>query len=344
MGAAMITSLDDLTIERAKRREERIRQLERERDEREAAIFWRIPRLAEIKALQAEIGLDLARLLLRAPTRFRKSFEELQEWSLQLSAEFSALLKEHGVDPRELEVHWDCPLCKNTGWVRPEPPDPDHVTPPRKCQCLIQEEIEDLYRAAGLTGPLRQQTFDKFDVSLYPPSERKHMAGVLRFCKRFAHDVAEGRPCDSLLLQGDTGLGKTFLASAIANAVVDARGSVVYFTFSEFMDLVRLQKFDDERGYHEGLQRLLDADLIVLDDLGAEKVTDFVAQELFNLINHRINRQKPMVVSTNLRPEEVRDYYGERIASRLLYGFEALQLVGDDIREILRERRRRARG
>lgn len=340
----MIVSSRDLATDRMKRREARIRQLEQERDEREWALFERFPRLQEIKSLQSEIGLDVARLYLRAPTRFRMTFEELQEWSLRLSAEREALLKQHRIDPQELEVHWDCPTCKNTGWLRPEMATPDTVYPPKKCQCLIQEEIDDLYNAAGLTGPLREQTFASFDLTVYPPDLREYMSQVLDHCRVFAQSVADGKPYDSLLLQGDTGLGKTFLASAVGNFVVAAKRTVVYFTFSEFMDLVRLQKFnEDEEGYREGLQRLLDADLIILDDLGAEKVTDFVAQELFNMINHRLNRQMPMVVSTNLRPDEMLDYYGERIGSRLLFGFEALQLRGQDVRRVLRMRRRNAR-
>lgn len=310
-----------------------------ERDEREQAIFQQIPRLGEIKALQREIGLDLSRLVLRRPTRFRMSFEELQDWSLRLSAEREALLKQHGVDPRELEVHWDCPDCKNTGWIRPEPVSSETISPPRKCHCLIQEEIEVLYQAAGLTGPLRQQTFDRFDLSVYPSDDQEYMQRVFAYCKRFAERVAQGAEADSLLLMGKSGLGKTFLASAIGNHVVAARRTVVYFTFSELMDLIRLRKFEDEAEYRDGLQRLLDADLIILDDLGAEKVTDFVGQELFNIVNHRVNRQLPMVVSTNLTPPQIEEVYGQRIASRLVHGSEALMLRGVDVRRVLRQRR-----
>lgn len=322
-----------------RRREARIRQLEMERDERELAIFQRVPRLAEIKALQAEIGLDLAKLVLRAPTRFRMGFEELKEWSLRLSAEREALLAEHRIDPHELEVQWDCPACKNTGWIRAEQASPETVHPPKKCSCLIQEEIDELYSAAGLTGPLREQTFDRFDLTVYPAEDRGYMGKVLEFCRRFGQRVADGQEPDSLLLLGDTGLGKTYLASAIGNHAVGAKRTVVYFTFSEFMDLVRLRKFEEESEYREGLQRLLDADLVILDDLGAEKVTDFVGQELFNLINHRINRQLPMVVSTNLTPPEIEESYGQRIYSRLVHGFETIGLRGHDVRRVLRHRR-----
>lgn len=334
----MIMSISRLANDRARRRENRIRQLEQERNQREVAVFQRIPQLGEIQRIQSEIGLDLARLLLKVPTRFRKSFEELQVWSLALSNERAQLLKQHNVEPAELEMKWDCPLCRNTGWMEPEPAGPDTVRPPRKCQCLIQEEVEDLYRASGLTGPLRNQTFDRFDSSVYPTGDRDYMEKVLRFCQAYAQAVVGGVQQECLALSGDVGLGKTFLASAIARVVLESKKTVVYFTFSDFLDLVRLNKFEDDEDYRQGMQRLLNSDLVVLDDLGAEKVTEFVGQELFNIINHRMNRQLPMVVSTNLTPSEITDSYGPRIASRLINGFKWLPLRGEDVRWVLRRR------
>jgi DNA replication protein DnaC len=335
----MITSLRSLTTERQRRREARIRQLEQEREAREQVIFDRVPELAWIQNVQAEIGLDLARLLLRAPTKFGKSFDELKAWSLELSSQRQTLLKQHNIEPADLEVRWDCPDCKNTGWLPAEQAGPDTVHPPQKCHCLVQEEFDDLFRAAGLVGPLKEQTFEKFDVTVYPTVDRDYMAKLMRYTRQFAQAVAAGEPVESLLLMGDVGRGKTFLSSAIANVVVGARKTVVYLTFSEFLDLVRMHKFDDDQQYQEGSQRLMEADLLVLDDLGAEKVTEFVAQELFTIINHRMNRQAPMVVSTNLSPAELEDTYGSRIASRLLNGFDAVMLKGQDVRKVLRGRR-----
>lgn len=335
----MIISTRSLAIERSRRREARIRQLEQERDDRETAVFSQVPRLAEVKELKAEIGLDLARVLLKAPTRFQKSLSELREWSRQLDAEREALLRQHHIDPADLEVKWDCPRCQNTGWLPAQLEGSVMVKPARKCSCLLREEIEDLYRSAGITGPLREQTFDHFDLTVYPPPDRDHMARVVQLCRRFAEKVAEGTQEESLLLTGDVGRGKTFLASAIANVAVAAHRSVVYFTFSEFMDLIRLSKVESDEEYRDGVQRLLDADLIVLDDLGAEKVTEFVAQELFTIINHRLNRQLPMVVSTNLTAAEIEEAYGSRIASRLLYASEFVPLRGEDVRLVLRRRR-----
>lgn len=335
----MIISLRSLASNRGKRRELRIRELEQERDAREGAIFDRIPRLGEIKAIQSEIGLELARLMLRVPTRYKKGFDELQAWSLELSQERKQLLKQHGIDPALLEVQWDCPACKNTGWLPPEEAGPDTVRPPEKCHCLIQEEIDDMYQAAGLAGPLREQTFDRFDLTVYPQPDREYMRKLRDYCRHYADEIAAGTQKESLLLMGDVGRGKTFLSSAIANVAVAAKRSVVYFTFSQFLEFARTARLDDDNDYRQSVQRLLDADLIVLDDLGSEKLTEFVGQEFFNIINHRMNRSLPMVISTNMHPSEIQDAYGARIASRLLNGFDSLMLKGEDVRWVLRRRR-----
>lgn len=335
----MHTSIRNLRADRMRQREARIRQLQQERDTRESAMMARIPRLAEIRAIQSEIGLDLARLMLGRPTQFGKSFDELQDWSKALSAEREALLKANGHSLQDLEVWWDCPFCQNTGWLPAEVTEKGTVLPQQKCQCLRREEMEDLYRFAGLTGPLREQTFERFDLSVYPPDDRRYMEHLQRFCKEFAAGVVRGSQEESLLLVGNVGLGKTYLASAVGNAVLETGKTVVYLTFGEFLDLIRLHKFDDQEAYMAGIQRLYDADLIILDDLGAEKVTEFAAQELFSLINARMNRRRPMVVSSNLEPESFEETYGDRIASRLLNGFEVCRLVGEDVRRVLRNRR-----
>lgn len=335
----MHTSIRSLRGERARQREARIRQLQQERDTRESGMMARIPRLAEIRTIQSEIGLDLARLMLGRPTQFGKSFDELHGWSKELSAEREALLKTNGYSLQDLEVWWDCPFCQNTGWLPAELTEQGTVLPQQKCQCLRREEMEDLYRFAGLTGPLREQTFERFDLTVYPPEDRRYMEQLLRFCKEFAAGVVRGSQEESLLLVGNVGLGKTYLASAIGNAVLESGKIVVYLTFGEFLDLIRLHKFDDQEAYMAGIQRLYDADLIILDDLGAEKVTEFAAQELFSLINARMNRRRPMVVSSNIDPMAFEETYGDRIASRLLNGFEVCQLVGEDVRRVLRNRR-----
>ncbi|MFO7173143.1 MAG: ATP-binding protein [Bacillota bacterium] len=327
-----------LSAERAKRREARIRQRLQERDQREAAIMARIPRLREIKEEMAALGLQLARRALGMPAA---DAEELLARGQALAREREELLRQHGIDPAELEVQWDCPDCQDTGWIQPRvEPGQDVAPPPRKCHCLLQEEIADLYRISGLTQPMREQTFDRFDLTVYPPEDRPYMAEILRQCQEFARAVAAGeKVTHNLILMGGVGLGKTFLATAITNAVVQHHRVAVYFTFPELADVLRRQRFEDDEGGRWGMQLLLESDLLVLDDLGAEKPSDFVVEQLFNVLNHRINRQLPWVVSTNLSLAELGEIYGDRIFSRLVGLSEVLLLRGSDVRLVLRERR-----
>lgn len=333
--------LRDLADERMKRREARLRQLQRERDEREAAIFARAPRLGEIKHELVQIGLDLARIALRLPGRLGLDATALNARGRALMEERRILLQSYRIDPNDLEVHWGCPACQDSGWIKPViDPGQDTVAPPAKCHCLIREEIEDLYRFSGLTRPMQDQVFERFDLNVYPPEVREDNAFIRDRCLQFARDVVAGREVDNLLLMGDVGRGKTFLATAIANHVLQQHKVAVYFTFPEFLDLLRRRRWDneDEDG-GAGMRRLLESDLLILDDLGAEKLTEFVGQELFNVLNQRINQRKPLVVSTNLAFGDLEECYGRRISSRLIGTSEVLRLEGDDVRLVIRRRR-----
>lgn len=333
----MRSMFGNLSAERIRRREERRRRRQEERDQREAAIFARIPRLAEIKAEMAALGLQLARQALRLRPG---DGEELVARGQALSRERAELLHRHGIDPAELEVHWDCPDCQDTGWIQPRvEPGQDVTTLPRKCHCLLQEEIEDLYRVSGLTKPMQEQTFDRFDLTLYPPAVQGYMEDILTRCREFAQGIIAGEKVTNLLLMGGVGLGKTFLATAIANEVLVHHKVAVYFTFPELVDVLRRQRLEDDEAGRWGMQRLLESDLLILDDLGAEKPTDFVAEQLFNVLNYRINRQLPWVISTNLTPDDLGEVYGDRIHSRLIGLSDVLILRGNDVRLELLERR-----
>lgn len=319
----------DLASERERRRQRRIQQLQAERDRREAELFQQNPRLEEIQDLQNQIGLDLGRLALRLKPHLGKDYEDLRQKSQALTRERQEILAKLGLPANYLEVWWDCPECRNTGWAGSQ-----------RCRCLIQEQIDDLYRYSGLTPVLKHQTFDHFDLSLYPGDRQDLMDNIRRACIEFAELVASGKETDNLLLSGGVGLGKTFLCSAIANRCLQARKTVVYLTFPDLVDLIRRRKFEEADSEVDSENWLNGADLVILDDLGAEKVTEFVIQELFVLINHRVNRRLPFVISTNLSLKDLEGTYTSRIYSRIVGTSRILRLQGEDLR--LRLRRNRA--
>ena len=85
------------------------------------------------------------------------------------------------------------------------------------------------------------------------------------------------------------------------------------------------------------MQALLDTDLLVLDDLGAEYHSAFNVSSVYNIINSRLNLRRPTVISSNLTTKELETRYSDRIVSRLLTQYTYLRFAGSDIRQILRK-------
>lgn len=273
------------------------------------------------------MALDLARLLAGLRPRSGLDRDGLDRLAAQLEAERQAIFSQNQIPPDYLEVWWNCPSCRDSGWLRPD----------EKCRCMVQEEIDHLYHQSGLPPELREQTFDSFRIDLYPPELRSFMEQVVAECRAFAARVASGRATENLVFRGAAGLGKTHLSSAIAHIVLQSGRSVIYLTLPELLDRIRYYKF--EVADPEALSLLREVDLLILDDLGGEKVSEFSVQELFALINYRMSHRLPLVVSTNLSWTDLEEAYTARIASRLMGASLVLKLDGEDIR-LLRKRAR----
>ena len=133
---------------------------------------------------------------------------------------------------------------------------------------------------------------------------------------------------------GGTGLGKTHLSSAVARKVIE-NGSDVFYTgaidlFSSF-EIQRFKSYTNEPS--EFIERYFECDLLIIDDLGTEMINQFSVSTLYNLLNDRIMRKKPTIVSTNLSKEDIQKKYTDRIVSRLFGEYIVLQFMGNDIRK-----------
>ena len=81
-------------------------------------------------------------------------------------------------------------------------------------------------------------------------------------------------------------------------------------------------------------QDIYDCDLLIIDDLGTELINDFTISQLFTCLNERSLRKKSVIISTNLSLKELRDYYSERIFSRIVGNFLFCKMTGPDIRKL----------
>ena len=138
-----------------------------------------------------------------------------------------------------------------------------------------------------------------------------------------------------LWLMGDVGTGKTSLAMLVSKAAVEAGRTVAIYSLPRLLSRIR-RTYDAEAGeqsYLEFFERLTEVDLLHIDDLGAEKRSDWVLEQLYAIINERYESQRSVVVTTNLDQAALEDQIGPRTVSRLVeICNDPLPLYGDDMR------------
>ena len=191
---------------------------------------------------------------------------------------------------------------------------------------------------------LAGQSFDTFSLKWYSDayhpalgiSPRKNMEWIYNTCRRYGENF--GSDSGNLLLSGDPGLGKTFLSACIAREVSGQGWSVVYDTASHIFERFETQKFGREGEEADGdVERILNCDLLILDDLGTEMTTAFVQSALYRIINTRLMERRATILSTNIHAENLGRRYSPQIASRIEGEYQILPFFGEDIRKLKRE-------
>ena len=202
------------------------------------------------------------------------------------------------------------------------------------CSCLEKLYNQALTEELGVLLQNGDECFERFDLNLYPDDAQSTMSIVLDSCKRFAANFPN--VSSNLLLQGGTGLGKTYLSACIAREVAAKGCSVCYDTASAALDTFEKQKFsripEETEAAGTRVQRMLECDLMILDDLGTEMITPMSVSALYTLINTRLVNGRKTIISTNCTDAELHKKYSPQICSRIEGEFLCLPFVGKDIR------------
>jgi DNA replication protein DnaC len=208
------------------------------------------------------------------------------------------------------------PICEGMGVVRYDVPvgDPRFGKLFRCPNNHIEadtERQERLRRISNLDA-YQDKSFYNFQVDngALKPSERASLENALNVAARYADD-----PDGWLLLEGTYGCGKTHLAAAVGNARLAKGDMVLFITTPDLLDHLR-STFgpSSEAGYDETFDRIRNAQMLILDDLGAENSSPWAQEKLFQLLNHRYSRRLPTVITTNADLDTI----DPRIRSRLL--------------------------
>ena len=290
-----------------------------------AEAYTKVPRIREIDMLLRRTMAQAAQAAFRQGSDGRELLEQARLSNLKLQQE-RKLLAEENFEEGFLDETPICDNCGGSGYVGTN-----------MCECLRelcrQEQKKEVSILSG-----GKESFSQFRLDYYPDridpkygaSPRTIMERNLGLCRRYAATFAPS--AGNLLFVGGTGLGKTFLSACIARTVADRGYSVVYETANHLFAKLEQAKFSPNEENRREAAKFLECDLLIIDDLGTEMPGQFVTAALYSLLNDRLLKNKPMVISTNLNVEDIKRRYSPQIASRLQGSFQGLTFVGEDIR------------
>ena len=289
--------------------------------------YAQIPELKTIDDSISKCSLEQARKLLNGD---ENALSTLKEEIHSLSQKRADLLHKAGFSADYLEPSYECPDCHDTGYIGNE-----------KCHCFQKAAIDLFYTQSNLKGLLESENFDHFSFDYYSPNYIDKLSGqsalqlahhAYEECNNFIHTFISDTEKNNLLIFGNTGVGKTFLTHCIARDIMQAGHSVLYLTATEFFDALLDKAFHQAEESLDLYEQIQECELLIIDDLGTERNTDFVISQLFVCLNDRILNQKSTIISTNLTLNEIKSNYTERTFSRISNHYKVLRLAGDDIR------------
>jgi DNA replication protein DnaC len=219
-----------------------------------------------------------------------------------------------------------CPyaVCDGTGFVVDEA---TRIATPCRCRAQHIERRRASSLSAAIPRKYRDAWFDRPPVSDMP-APQVHM--VQRFVRAIDANLDTGR---GLWFTGDVGTGKTTLAMLVSRAALDAGRCVAIYSLPRLLAEIRgTFESDSEGSYVDFLDRLAAVDLLHLDDVGAERSSPWVLEQLYAIVNARYEDERSMVVTTNLEHDEVEEQIGKRTVSRLKEMCDPVPLFGEDAR------------
>ena len=280
------------------------------------------PALAEADNAHMRAGLGLAKA-----AALGGSIEAARAALLRADEALAAAARDAGYDAEAFTPRYHCPLCGDTGMQGGNP-----------CSCVAEVARRLRREEINAASPLGLCQFASFEVERYSDaveaelgiSPQEYMGKLLNYCRNYAARFSQNSP--NLLFMGHTGLGKTHLALAIADAVLEGGHDVLYTSAAALAAQLGREHFDYSNN-DEWLAACQEADLLILDDLGTEYITPLTISVLYELINTRMLTHRPTIYTTNITDQSVFvARYTEKVASRMLGGCKMFKFFGSDQR------------
>ena len=265
----------------------------------------------ELRAISEDIRIIDAELVKTGLTLFKAACDgadiaPIREKNLTLNKTRRELLVALGYPEDYTEPQYTCKKCSDSGFIGTA-----------MCSCFREMLIKENIKSSGIGKLIEKQSFDNFSLNFYEGEARELMEKNLAAAKDFANGF--GLDSQNLLLIGPTGTGKTHISTAIAKALIEKGVEVIYDSSQNIVSAFEKDKFKSGYGsYDPEGTKYLECELLILDDLGTEFVSQFTVSCLYNLLNTRLNKGLSTIISTNLSPAELSEKYEDRIYSRIV--------------------------
>jgi DNA replication protein DnaC len=223
------------------------------------------------------------------------------------------------------DVHY-CPYCKR------EVPEKEieilgkkRIVQP-KCDCEVEAALAPIREAQKRSKELELKRLfsihdlgERFNESNFTNFiDRNGSERCLNLAKKYVEEFDSWKG-ESLMFWGEPGNGKSHLATAIANELTAKGKQIVFISMPDLLEKIKAtfnrNSNETEEQIMKGLQL---CDLLIIDDIGAEKVSDWVQEVIFRIVDGRYKRMKPIMATSNLEPKELAERIGKRAYDRLI--------------------------
>lgn len=252
-----------------------------------------------------------------------ESYKNLKQNLETIRQEKNKILKSLGLSEKDLQPKYECKFCMDSGFVNGKP-----------CVCYKKRKNAELVKAFGLSAST-DYVFEKFDTKICKNAKHaenlQKIAEILQKWSKKYPDVAK----NNIIISGNTGVGKTYLSSCLANELIKNDVSVCFVSAFDLNEsfLKYHTSFDNTKS--SWINPFIDADVLFIDDLGTEPMLKNVTKNyLFLVISERERFNRPTIITTNLKLDELNMRYDERIYSRLCNKRNSALIFidGDDLR------------
>lgn len=197
-----------------------------------------------------------------------------------------------------------CPICGGSGWKITER---EGLSGAERCQCANQGREQRIERRAGIPLLYQNASVDNFILPSGNPQARSALASVVLTVRGYVREFPQS-PKPGLLFLGAPGTGKTHLAVAALRGLIAKGFEGVFYDFQSLLGQIH-KGYDKTSGAseREAYQSALDAEVLLLDDVGAHRINDWVEDTVTSIVTHRCNSRKATIVTSNLRDPEAGD-------------------------------------